>query len=439
MSTIAFLGVTTLLITQAASWSISLQPEDGSLSGNVSITNDNTASDDQAVRFGNASSSSVLPKVKSGQTLIASEMGYFWDGCGGSCFNLLNQARDIPSIAQFWNDNYDFAYVFPPYFNEGKNAKNWYFNPTMGYLDISVLYNDSRDSDKPGDWFLKDSNGNKIFLNWGCGGGSCPQYVADIGNQGFRQYVKDRITEYINWEHEGVMLDDVNFYIWNHVYGNGQQAQAINPRTGQNLTETEWNEYMATLVEEIEDTHPDLLISTNTHYFQIDYSNSYHQRSLASTDIHLMEIGFLDPNLNRGSYESLYGFSDFAHNKGAVVYYMDNGSGADIGNDHKKAESFLANYFMVNEGGDFISTQDRQNTPQNYWSGWDIDLGNALGLRSNNDGIYTRVFEKGKVIVNEPDAPTRTVSLGGNYKNMNGQTVNSVTLNQQSGAVFLNL
>ena len=256
-----------------------------------------------------------------------------------------------------------------------------------------------------------------------------------------------------NWGHEGVMFDDVNYYITNQSTKNCGSTQAINPRTGRNLTRDEWNNYLATLIEDVNKAHPDMLISTNTHYFQVDdYKNhSTINRGLTATDVHLMEIGFFDPNLHRGSYEDVYGFADFAHNKGAVVYYMDNGGEEHrVGSDVKKAESFLANYFMVNEGGDFISIRptywdwDRAYIfnnlidPQRYWNGWDTDLGDALGPRTNKDGVYTREFENGKVVVNEPDAPTRTIQLGRSYKNMNGQIVTSVRLDQQSGAVFLN-
>ena len=32
------------------------------------------------------------------------------------------------------------------------------------------------------DWILKDAAGNKLYIPWGCSGGICPQYAADIGN-----------------------------------------------------------------------------------------------------------------------------------------------------------------------------------------------------------------------------------------------------------------
>jgi hypothetical protein len=54
----AILGATLLIITKAASPSLSIEAESGTLSGTASLVNDSTASDGKAIQFGAAVSTS---------------------------------------------------------------------------------------------------------------------------------------------------------------------------------------------------------------------------------------------------------------------------------------------------------------------------------------------------------------------------------------------
>ena len=91
----------------------------------------------------------------------------------------------------------------------------------------------------------------------------------------------------------------------------------------------------------------------------------------------------------------------------------------------------------MNEGGDLVSTEDLDFiAPDRYWSGFDTDLGIALGPREEDDGLFRREFSGGLVLLNEPNGPTRTVMLPSAMHNADGVLVTSVTLGSRRAAVL---
>jgi hypothetical protein len=68
-----------------------------------------------------------------------------------------------------------------------------------------------------------------------------------------------------------------------------------------------------------------------------------------------------------------------------------------------------------------------------------ISMGKPLGIFVFSSGAYQRQWERGKVVVNPSDSKTVTVSLGGNYKDVEtGSIVNSVTLGPKKGKIYVN-
>ena len=74
--------------------------------------------------------------------------------------------------------------------------------------------------------------------------------------------------------------------------------------------------------------------------------------------------------------------------------------------------------------------------PDNFWPGYQIDLGSPLGLRYVEDGVFRRDFECGVVLVNQPGAPRTTVNLGEFMVDLEGNAVTSVTLGAFEGEVL---
>lgn len=67
-----------------------------------------------------------------------------------------------------------------------------------------------------------------------------------------------------------------------------------------------------------------------------------------------------------------------------------------------------------------------------------LNLGNPLGIFAYLNNVYQRNWQYGKVIVNPSDTQTVTVSLGGNYTDVEtGNIVSSVTLSPKTGKILV--
>jgi hypothetical protein len=122
-------------------------------------------------------------------------------------------------------------------------------------------------------------------------------------------------------------------------------------------------------------------------------------------------------------------FIDAVHSAGRHVVLQS------YANDTTSAEYNLAGYFLINDGRDYLSST-LGSLQSNWWSGYETDLGDAKGGRYMWNGVWRRDFTRGFVLLNEPGASTKTLSLGGSYKNRAGNTVTSVTLGAARGAVL---
>jgi hypothetical protein len=159
------------------------------------------------------------------------------------------------------------------------------------------------------------------------------------------------------------------------------------------------------------------------------------QTQLNSADYIEIERGFNDPGVVGGSskygFETLLRFIDHRQAAGTGVIldgYADTSPGRLYG---------LATYFLISSGIDALGN-DAFGTPDNWWSaGYDANLGAPAGPRYLGDGVWRRDFANGIVLVNEPGAPTRTVTVGAGYLDLDGVGRSSVTLGPASGAVLL--
>jgi len=95
----------------------------------------------------------------------------------------------------------------------------------------------------------------------------------------------------------------------------------------------------------------------------------------------------------------------------------------------------LTGYFLISSGRDALGNNPA-GTPEDWWSGYDTDLGEAAGPRYTFNGLLRRDFTGGTVLLNTPDEPTRTVSVGTGYKDLNGAARSSVTLAPGTGIVL---
>ncbi len=312
---------------------------------------------------------------------------------------------------------------------------SWYPN-AWAYKNSYAIYKNSSLASEHPDWILRDANKNKLYIPWGCSGGSCPQYAADIGNPAWRQYYIDGCKALIAKGYKGIFADDVDMDI-NVGDGSGKQVAPIDPRTGAPMSDAAWKSYFATFMEQLRAAIPTAEITHNAVWFtgggQHDGTQPEIVRQIKAADYYNMERGFNDSGLTGGtgvwSVFAVMRFIDNVHAYGRHVILQS------YANDQALAEYNLAGYFLISDGRDYVSTIIG-SLPSNWWSGYGTDLGDATSGRYLWNGVWRRDFTRGFVLLNEPGASTKTLALGGTFKNRAGTFVSSVTLGAARGAVL---
>jgi len=327
--------------------------------------------------------------------------------------------------SKFWRSE-----VFTPYFD---SKTSWYGQGWV-YLDSYAVYNGSPLASQHPEWILKDPQGGKLFIPWGCGGGTCPQYAADIGNPAYRASWIANAKAAVAHGYKGIWVDDVNLDL-RVGNANGQDVRPMDARTGQPMTDVAWRTYFATFMEELRAAVPSAEIVHNSIWYAVwgqRDNDPAVKRQIAAADYINLERGVNDGGLGGGNGEwslnALLGFVDRVHAAGKGVVF-------DAFDDSPQGREYnLAAYLETSNGKDAVGLQ--QMTPDNWWSMYDADLGAACGPRVTWNGLLRRDFAGGTVLLNEPQAPTRTATLPHAMTDSSGASVTSVTLNATAGAVL---
>ncbi len=337
--------------------------------------------------------------------------------------------RSPTATASTWmRDHYFRMLTWAPYFD---SRLAWYPN-AWAYEDAYAIY--------PGEeagleqYILKDSTGRRLYLPYKCANGTCPQYAADFGDPGWRQHFINVAKARAAAGYKGIFVDDVNFTF--HVGdGYGRFVAPIDRRTNAPMTHDDWQRYLAEFLEQLRAALPaSFEIVQNQVWFHAGgLSNGYVRRAIeASTHLEI-ERGVIDTGIAGGSgqygFETVLAWADYAHSRGKGVIWDANAG--SWGREYQ-----VATYLLTSNGLDAMShlSDDR---PDNWWSGYDTDLGEALGRRYAWNGVLRRDFEKGIVLVNQPGQTTKTLALGGGYEDLAGTTVNAVTLAAREASVLL--
>jgi len=338
-----------------------------------------------------------------------------------------NPTADFPAWmrAKFWRSE-----VFTPYFDD---KTSWYQNGWV-YSDLYAIYKSSSLATQHPEWILKDGGGNKLYIPWGCSNGSCPQFAGDVGNPAYRAWWIAQARDSLSHGYKGLWVDDVNmeFRVGN---GNGDEVAPIDPRTGATMTYDNWRRYVAEFVEQIRAALPGAEILHNSIWYAVwgpRDRDPYVKRQIAAADYINVERGVNDDGLTGGTGEwslnALLSYIDRVHaaGKGVVLDGFDDSA--------QGMRYSLASYFLISTGNDGVGLTAM--TPENWWAGYDVDLGAPNGPRTTWNGVMRRDFANGMVLVNEPGAPTRTLQLGGTFYDADGNAVSSVTLKAKDGAVL---
>jgi hypothetical protein len=115
----------------------------------------------------------------------------------------------------------------------------------------------------------------------------------------------------------------------------------------------------------------------------------------------------------------------------------------DVQNEHN-----LGCYLLVTDGNDMVGseaygtpTNPGDVHPDNFWPGFQIDLGIPAGARYDWNGFIRRDFADGIVVTREPDIGPATFTVPAGYVPMpgSGHTVSggTITLDPQTSVVLV--
>jgi hypothetical protein len=347
-----------------------------------------------------------------------------------SHFDAYSSSED-PRIRAWMRQHAFRAQVWSPYFDD---KTGWY----PGGLVVQNLYAIQADDEETltahPDWVLRDAAGSPLYIPFACSGGTCPQYAGDVGDPGFRRAWIERARSVLAQGYRGVWIDDVNleFRVGD---GSGGFRAPIDPRTGQTMTAEDWRRYVAEFLEQIRAELPGVELLHNSIWFAAQPARAddpFVRREIAAADRINLERGVNDDGLTGGtgpwSLQAFLSFIDAVHAEGHSVV-LESADDSATGREYN-----LAAYFLISEGEDGIGLT--QMTPDTWWPMYDEELGAPLSDRRVWNGLLRRDFDRGVVLVNEPEAPVRTVALDEPLLTTTGQMTTTVTLGAGQGAVL---
>jgi hypothetical protein len=343
---------------------------------------------------------------------------------------------DSPSPAQaawmrerFWRQK-----TYAPYFDA---RTSWYPN-AWTYKDLYAIYADGHDDRvaKHPSWILRDGSGKKLFIPYGCSGGSCPQYAGDIGNPAFRAEWIEVAKQTLAHGYRGLFVDDMNMEL-RVGNGQGEEVAPIDPRTGRPMALADWRRYTADFAEEItaavKGMNPGLEVAHNPIWFS-GHSDPSVQRELLAADYVNLERGVVDEGLQDGNGQyalsTLLQHIDWLHARGKGVILDSYADSRDA------AEYNLAAYFLIATERDGFRT-DYRATPKDWWAAYNADLGDPKGERYRWNGLLRRDFANGFVVVNPPGRSGRTLAAASTAKAPDGDPRSAISLPSAGGRVVL--
>jgi hypothetical protein len=324
--------------------------------------------------------------------------------------------------------------AYSPYFD---SRLEWYPLAWV-YRDAYAIYPESEIATEHPEWILRDERGEPLYIPYGCSGGRCPQYAADVGNPDFRRYWIDRVERTLERGYLGVYIDDVNLD-WRISDGNGDRVVPIDVRTGRPMELNDWRRYFAEFMELVRSELPEIEIVHNSIWYATPPEDPFIERQIRAADYIGLERGVSDRGIRGGGgkygFETFFAFIDRVHDLGAHVIMDDDDSTTSRARDYE-----LAFYFLVNDGADLIGADgDRgRMSPDSFWQGYEVRLGTPLGAREvGPEGLHHRAFECGRVLLNDPGGSRTSVDLDPGLHTIDGDPVRSVDLDPSSGIILL--
>jgi hypothetical protein len=241
--------------------------------------------------------------------------------------------------------------------------------------------------------------------------------LAPLGPPQIEAYVT-KVRRDMAHGYSGVFIDDAN---WSPGF-----QPSPGPRAG-----------LANLIAAVRAADPRGLIEVNSQFHDIwpliKAGNPEVMRVLADIGVMCVEYG-VGPTSGINTpadYVEFLQYADLLHSKGIGLTLTGDRQHIDV----PTMEYNLATYFLISTGGDYVNAT--QQTPESFWSGFEVNLGNALGAREQlPGGLWTRKFTRGVVYALDRGAPAQTVKLPGVMHSAEWGSVSAITLGPGEGAVL---
>jgi len=427
---VAVVGTAFTFNSRAATPFASLEPEQGSLNGSATVVSDASASGGSAVQFGG--SNRLLPLLTS-----PGQPGTYMIHFGGPVLDVATEAPrrkvfflnpdEYPKIAEIKAANPN-ALVFV--YKDLSSTRDWDCINGVDRIDLTsgVGYCDTN-ANHP-EWFLKDTAGNRLTYS------SYPgHWQLDIGNPEYQQKWLENVKANLQlrgWD--GVIMDNALVHADTYHQGVVPAAYPTN------------ESFQAAYLSMLDIVGPGLKDAGFITSANITDSRLY--PGLWSKYIRSIDIGHDEFWIAFGTGSRVWDWGETgwkdqlaevtaatAQGKSSIVRVQSCGG----------AVSFrygLASYLLVNDGRSMVGMGCGDGTSDAWYPEYDWDLGTPGGAYYQLPGytsVFRRDFSQGTVIVNASQNTTYTFSLGSNYLDENGNTINSVTLNGTEATILRKL
>jgi Hypothetical glycosyl hydrolase family 15 len=289
----------------------------------------------------------------------------------------------------------------------------------------------------PDSWYARDAHGSKIrsvdFGNW----------LMDVSERG---WIRDRATRcerlLATAPFEGCMLDLLGTTPLHPGYATGIP---IDERTHEAWRERDWLDATSSLAGTVERLVRPAIIVGNGLGNGARFFDPAAPSSLLVDGVH----GGIAEGWLRPPREDLDAFPSVSEwlldiemlsnvgtdGKAVLVLTKAWAEGTERQKDRWHAYA-LASFLLGMEGNAYFHfSYSPRSDPIRWHPWWDLDIGRAIGSYGIVDGIYRRPFTRGLVLVN-PSAETRTMSLEGEFVDLRGASVRSATLPAHTGLVL---
>ena len=309
------------------------------------------------------------------------------------------------------------------------------------YRDVMAMrpyYEDWAEVDSHEDWFIHDIYGDRLInrqYGW---------YCMDVENDGWRNHyanwTKNKLDSY---PFDGVFADDVwDYFIY-------EDKWTVPPGDIPTEIGERWHDDMLEMIKFVKSVigRKLLIVNTPNNNDYVDacdgkmeegfvHPSWYSYSEFRSIDQWIDKINGVRNVSQKGKYTLVHsGFKELRENKTFVDLHPEI--------VHKMLMYCFSSYLLAINGSKasfgFGSIYNLDGS-RGYYS--EFDGAKQLGSPINDyylfDSVFSRDFVNGKVLVN-PTTSSYTVSLGQNYKTLDGKTVSSVTLDDHTGVILLRM